>query len=230
MDPQTAGSGSEPGLGKDGRPYRACAVRRHRSAQAQLGGAGVTLGAWAATLADPVPPSVSQPTLPKERSSSLSQSALRREEAAPRDWGHFVLAGAGGTRWRHRRSDGVPPGRSRRQWWHRYRRPNSPRPFPSPQRRRGRETAAAAPKQPAERQPPRPLFTNRPSASGGYPALRSRLRAPVTPTKPRFSLARRAPQLYRAEQTRRPPSSPQRCRGFAPASIFASQDGEQQRL
>lgn len=47
-----------------------------------------------------------------------------------------------------------------------------------------------------------------PSASGGDPASRSRLRAPVTPTKPRFSLACRAPQFYRAEQTRRPPSSP----------------------
>lgn len=144
--------------GEDDRPHQACAVGRRRSAQAQLGGAWVTLGAWAATLADPVPPSVSQPTLPKERPSSLSQSALRREEAAPRDWGHFVLAGAGGTRWRHRRSDRVPPGRSRRQWWQRYRRPNSPRPFPSPQRRRERETAAAAPQQLAELQQPRPPF------------------------------------------------------------------------
>lgn len=146
----------------------------------------MTLGAWAATLADPVPPSVSQPTLPKERPRSLSQSALRREEAAPRDWGHFVLAGAGGTRWRHRRSDGVPPGRSRRQWWHRYRRPNSPRPFPSLQRRRGRETSAAAPKQPAERQPPRPPFTNR------DPALSERRRSGFSQPTPRPCNANKA--------------------------------------
>ncbi|KAJ8777185.1 hypothetical protein J1605_014568 [Eschrichtius robustus] len=36
--------------------------------------------------------------------------ALRREEAAPERWGHFVLAGAGVTRWRRRRSDRGTPG------------------------------------------------------------------------------------------------------------------------
>lgn len=145
VESRPAGSGSEPGRGKG---QAAPGLRSpHASQRAGAAGRGwVTPGAWAATLPDPVPPSLSQPTLPRERPRSLSQSAPRREEAAPGDWGHFVLAGAGVTRWRHRRSDGFPPGRSRWQWWQPYRRPNSPRPFPSPRRRRERETAATAQK------------------------------------------------------------------------------------
>lgn len=76
---------------------------------------------------------------------SLSQSALRREEAAPGDWGHFALARAGVTRWRRRRSDRGPSGREPAAVVAAvYHRPNSPRPFSSPRRRRGSEAVAAA--------------------------------------------------------------------------------------
>lgn len=54
---------------------------------------------------------------------------------------------------------------------------------------------------------------------------------PVTPREPTVSVScRPPPQPRSAPGPQRPPSSPQRCRGLAPASIFVFQDGEQQRL
>lgn len=101
----------EAGAGRGaGRARHACAVR----------GAAVRLRAWAVTgdarsvgrdshgSGSALPLAVD----PRGwRPRSLSQRAPRREEAAPGDWGHFVLAGAGATRWRRRRSDRGPSGR-----------------------------------------------------------------------------------------------------------------------
>lgn len=152
----------------------------------------MTPGAWAAPVANPVPPSPCQPTLRRERPSSLSQSAPRREEAAPGDWGHFVLAGARVTRWRPRRSDGFPPGRSRRQWWQRYRPPSFTAPLPQP-------ATSPRPRKKNQRRPPeknkRPSFSSRdhPSRTAAWPFSERRRRRsgfsllpvrPVTPTEP----------------------------------------------
>lgn len=207
-----------PGGGWEGWERQAAPGLRSLQALQRAGAAGrdwVTPGAWAAPVANPVPPSPCQPTLRRERPSSLSQSAPRREEAAPGDWGHFVLAGARVTRWRPRRSDGFPPGRSRRQWWQRYRPPSftaplsqpatSPRPRKKisggrPRTTSGRASAAAT-----------TLHEPRPGPSASAAAAIRLLSAACAPRDadralglgcpPRFSL------LPRVEQPRRLPSS-----------------------
>ncbi|EAW92340.1 hCG37408, isoform CRA_a [Homo sapiens] len=67
-----------------------------------------------------------------KRRRSLSQNALRREEATPGYWGHFVLAGAGVTRWRRRRSDRGPSGPEPAAVVAAVPLPSSLRPFSSP--------------------------------------------------------------------------------------------------
>lgn len=130
---------------------------------------------------------------------------------------------------------GVPPGGSRRQWWQRYHRPNSLRPFSSPRRRRGSQAVAAASSQVAQPWEPRePRFNCNLAKRNPTGRRRSgpprRIRGPATLEADELgSLPPSSAALLRGP-AQRPASSSPRCRGWAPASAFVSHDGEQQRL